>query len=420
MIFNNPGTATDYGDQQGLPSEASGSANLILIMGRALLTLGAPAHRLEAALVKVAERLGLSAQFFSTPTALMAALGDGHRQHTYLVRVNQAGTDFSRLTDITEIVEKIGLGSGNPALAAEQVSDILNRKPLYNAWLSFLAYVMISMPTALMLGGGWNEAILAGIAGSAVGILAIFTGRFTAVDRLFVPLCATAVSFITFCWCGWQQQTAVMPATMAGMIALLPGLGLTIATRELSTGHLVSGSSRLAGVLLVFATLGFGLALGGTIAQALVGTPPSITPTLVGAEYQILATLVATIGFVLLFNAYLRDWAWVLVAVIIAWYASMAGNMLLDAPLGAFAGALVVGLVGNIFARVTTRPSSILHTPGLLLLVPGSIGFRSLSDLLNADIISGIQTGFLAVITAVALTTGMIVASVLIAPKNEL
>lgn len=419
-MFSNPGSATDYDDEQTLPSEVNGPANLILIMGRALLTLGAPAHRLEAALLRVAERMGLSAQFFSTPTALMTALGDGDRQHTYLIRVSQAGTDFSRLTDITEVVEKVGLGSGNPALAAEQISDILNRKPLYNAWLSFLAYVMISMPTALMLGGGWNEAILAGIAGSAVGILATFTGRFTGIDRLFVPMCATVVSLITFCWCGWNGQTAVMPATMAGMIALLPGLGLTIATRELSTGHVVSGSSRLAGVLLVFATLGFGLAFGGTIAQALVGAPPNITPVLVGTEYQILAALVATTGFALLFNAYMRDWAWIFIAVIIAWYTSMAGNMLLDAPLGAFVGALVVGLVGNFFARVTGRPSSILHTPGLLLLVPGSVGFRSLSDLLNSDVVSGIETGFLAVLTAVALTTGMIVASVLIAPKNEL
>ncbi len=419
-MFNNPGTTSDYDRHAALPSDVNGPANLILIMGRALLTLGSPAHRLEAALSRVAERLGLSAQFFSTPTALMAALGDGHRQQTYLIRVNQAGTDFSRLTDITRVVEKIGLGSGNPALAAEQVDDILNRQPLYGAWLSFLAYVLIAMPAALMLGGGWNEAILAGIAGSLVGILAHLTGRFTGIDRLFVPLSATVVSLITFGWSGWFGDTAVMPATMAGMIALLPGLGLTIATRELSTGHVVSGSARLASVLLVFATLGFGMALGGTIAQSVIGAPASITPVTVAAEYQILAALVATSGFALLFKAYLRDWGWIFLVVIVAWYASMAGRLLLDVPLGAFVGGLVVGLVGNLYARWTGRPGSILHTPGLLLLVPGSVGFRSLSDLLNADVISGIQTGFLAVLTAVALTTGMIVASVLVRPKNEL
>ncbi len=419
-MFNNPGSTSDYDEQQALPSDVSGPANLILIMGRALLTLGSPAHRLEAALSGVAERLGLSAQFFSTPTAMMAALGDGHRQQTYLIRVNQAGTDFSRLTDIIDIVEEVGLGSGNPALAAEQVTHILNRKPLYSAWLSFLAYVMIGMPTALMLGGGWNEAILAGVAGAVVGMLAVMTTQFTSIDRLFVPLSATTVSLITFGWCGWHTETAVMPATMAGMIALIPGLGLTIATRELSTGHLVSGSSRLAGVMLVFATLIFGLALGGTIAQTVVGPLSEYVPTAVATEYQLLAALVATMGFVLLFNAYLRDWLWIFLAVIVAWYSAMAGKIMLDVPLGAFAGGLVVGLVGNLYARWTGRPSSVLHTPGLLLLVPGSVGFRSLNDLLNSDVVSGIETGFLAVLTAVALTTGMIVASVLVTPKNEL
>jgi len=225
------------------------------------------------------------------------------------------------------------------------------------------------------------------------------------------------VSLVTFGWCGWHSQTAVIPATMAGMIALIPGLGLTIATRELSTGHLVSGSSRLANVVLVFATLIFGLALGGAIAKAVVGVPSEYVAIAVATHYQLFAALIATLGFVLLFNAYIRDSLWILVVVLVSWCSSLFAQTLLDVPLAAFTGGMMVGLVGNLYARWTGRPGSILHTPGLLLLVPGSIGFRSLNDLLNANVISGVQTGFLAMLTAVALTTGMIVASVLIAPR---
>lgn len=419
-MFTSPNNTPDYVDQETLPSDASASANLILIMGRALLTLGSPAHRMEATLSAVAERLGLSAQFFSTPTALLAALGNEDTQQTFLIRADTSSTDFSRLTDITEVVEKVALGSSNPSLAAQKVDDILKRPPLYSAWLTFLAYIMIAMPTALMLGGGWPESVLAGITGAVVGLLALLSGRSIGIDRLFVPLSATIVSFITFSWCAWHGQTAAIPATMAGMIVLIPGLSLTIATRELSTGHVVSGSARLAGTALVFATLVFGLALGSAIAQTLVGELPDHIPVIVDTRYQVVAAIMATMGFALLFNAYLRDWVWVLVAVILAWYSNIAGTSLFGMPLGAFVAGLIVGLAGNLFARWTGRPGSIVHTPGLLLLVPGSIGFRSLNDLLNADVISGVQTGFLAILTAVALTTGMIVASVLIAPKNEL
>jgi uncharacterized membrane protein YjjB (DUF3815 family) len=80
----------------------------------------------------------------------------------------------------------------------------------------------------------------------------------------------------------------------------------------------------------------------------------------------------------------------------------------------------MVGLAGNLYAQATGRPSSILHIPGLILLVPGSIGLRSLATLLREDVISGVETGLLAGIIAVALTTGIILASVLVPPKNTL
>ena len=71
-------------------------------------------------------------------------------------------------------------------------------------------------------------------------------------------------------------------------------------------------------------------------------------------------------------------------------------------------------------AIASGRPASIVQIPGLILLVPGSIGMRSLSALLGQDVISGLETGFLAVMVAVALATGMILASALVPPRISL
>ncbi|MFU8832596.1 MAG: threonine/serine exporter family protein, partial [Wenzhouxiangella sp.] len=68
------------------PYEASRYASLVLNLGRALLHVGSPAHRLEAAMQIMADRLGLRAEFFSTPTALMVSLGDESKQQTFLAR----------------------------------------------------------------------------------------------------------------------------------------------------------------------------------------------------------------------------------------------------------------------------------------------------------------------------------------------
>jgi len=50
--------------------------------------------------------------------------------------------------------------------------------------------------------------------------------------------------------------------------------------------------------------------------------------------------------------------------------------------------------------------------------VPGSIGFRSVTSLLGDDVVRGIETGFLTAIIAIALTTGMMLSSVLLPPKK--
>ena len=420
-MFNKPIGDIDHSETPVLEGDGlARQAQLILTMGRALLTLGTPAHRLEATMTSIAERLGMSAQFFSTPSALFVALGKNHRQQTFMMRISQSGADFSRLADITTVIENVADGHGDLQAAVDQVEHILLRPPQYAQWLMLASYVLVGMPVAFLLGGGWIEAAVGGAAALLVAILAWAGKHYDGIARLFVPVSAAAASFITFSWCAWHGGTALLPATMAALVTLLPGLDLTIATRELSTGHLVSGSSRLASVLLVFATLGFGLALGGALAKPLFGVPPIIDATASPLWLLGIAATTSTIGFTLLFNAHLRDAPWILLVVVVSWGSGTLGNMLLGMPLGAFAGGVMVGLTGNIYARIMNRPGSILHTPGLLLLVPGSVGFRSLHNLLNADIITGIQTAFLAVLTAVALTVGMIVASTLIKPRNEL
>jgi len=420
-MFNKPIGDIDHSETPVLEGDGlARQAQLILTMGRALLTLGTPAHRLEATMTGIADRLGLTAQFFSTPSALFVALGKDHRQQTFMMRIIQSGADFSRLADITTVIENVAGGSGDLKQAAENVDHILERPALYGSWLSFFAYALIGVPVAMLLGGGWLEAAVGGAAALLIAAVAALSRVYEGLCRLFVPVSATLASFVTFSWCAWHGNTALLPPTMAALITLLPGLDLTIATRELSTGHLVSGSSRLASVLLVFATLGFGLALGGEFAKLLFGIAPDVDAVTVPLWMLGSAAITSTIGFVFLFNAHFRDAPWILLVIAVSWVSGTAGNLLLGVPLGAFAGGLMVGLTGNVYARIMNRPGSILHTPGLLLLVPGSVGFRSLHNLLNADIITGIQTAFLAVLTAVALTVGMIVASTLIKPRNEL
>ena len=56
---------------------------------------------------------------------------------------------------------------------------------------------------------------------------------------------------------------------LASLIALLPGLELTTAVRELSTQHLVSGVARLGGAIATLIKLAFGTVVASQICHGL-------------------------------------------------------------------------------------------------------------------------------------------------------
>ncbi|MDT8409567.1 MAG: threonine/serine exporter family protein [Wenzhouxiangellaceae bacterium] len=407
-------------EQAHQPYESSPYATLVLNFGRALLRVGSPAHRLEAAMQVMADRLGLIAEFFSTPTALIASLGDGERQQTYLARVEPGGTDLGKLTELSEVMESLARGDLDPIEADRRVREIDQRAPNHRGFTLLAAYVLVSAGACVLIGGGWREMILGGLLGGVTGTSVVLLWQHTELSHLLKPLSATLVTLIGSLWCGIDPKTALVPSVIAGMITLVPGMDLTAATRELATGHQVSGAARLASTIAVFALLALGLALGGWAARLFVGPIPMVPPSDLPTWLLPAGLAIAALGFVILFQAFWKDWIWIFLACLTAWAGSSLGGIL-DAPvLGAFIGALLVGLAGNLFARFKNRPGSIMHLPGLILLVPGSMGMRSLSALVSQDIISGLETAFLTGMIAVALTTGLILASALIPPKISL
>jgi uncharacterized membrane protein YjjB (DUF3815 family) len=52
--------------------------------------------------------------------------------------------------------------------------------------------------------------------------------------------------------------------------------------------------------------------------------------------------------------------------------------------------------------------------PGVLLLVPGSIGFRSFSLLLEQQVVVGVDAAFTMTMTAISLVAGLLLANILV------
>jgi uncharacterized membrane protein YjjB (DUF3815 family) len=58
--------------------------------------------------------------------------------------------------------------------------------------------------------------------------------------------------------------------------------------------------------------------------------------------------------------------------------------------------------------------------PAVLLLVPGSMGFRGVSALLGRDTLSGVGTLFEMFVVAIAIVAGLLVANAVVSPRRSL
>jgi uncharacterized membrane protein YjjP (DUF1212 family) len=394
---------------------ADGRVNFLLDLGRALHESGLAAHQLEDLLALTSRRLGIEGQFFASPTSILAAFGSRHQQRTYMIRTVPEPPDLGRLARVSEIAEQVSKGVLNPRDASTELGKI---DPTGGSpWALVIGYMLASSAAARIFGGGLREIEVAAIAGILTGTLALFVPTRPRFARIFEPVaaavCAAFVALVGIV----LRDFSVATATLAGVVVLIPGLVVTTAINELATQHLTAGTTRMASAFMTFVGIAFGWALGERVAT-LYGFPPNVAPTPLPEWTLWLSLLAAAIAFALLLRADKRDWPWIVVVAIVAMAASRLGTAMLGAELGSFVGAFAIGVFASLFSRFVRRPSATVLVPGLLVLVPGSTGFRGFLAMLQDNVVPGIGAGFTMILTAVALVAGLLTAAAVLPERT--
>jgi len=389
-------------------------------LSRALGTYGTAAHRLEAAVSLCAHEFGFECHVFSTPTSVLLSVEIDGSHHSYLSRIVPGEVNLSKLRRFDELFNAVIAGRVSPKAGVQKIKQIVHERDPIAGWMHVLSIALVSASAAVFLGGGLREIGTASMIGGTVGVLGLFVGKNREYARLMEFLAGLVAAAIA-----WLMTLVIGPyappiAMIAGIIFLIPGLTLTMSMTELATRNVVSGSARLIGALMIFLLMGFGAAVGNQAVHAFFVLPESIEPTRLGEGWNILAAFVASLLFVVLFRAKWSDAIGMVLAVFVSFYSSRFGSEHFGLEFGVCFAALCVGALGNLYARVMDRPSAIVLLPGLLMLVPGSVGFRSLQLLMDQDTIMGMQSAFTVLILGSALVVGLLLSNVIVPPRKVL
>ena len=402
------------------PGAHSQPEQLLLDLALALAESHTASHRLESALADAAESLGVQAQFFSIPTGVFASIGSGVDQRASLMRVEPADVNLARLIALNEVLDDVARGDVSDDFALERVAEIREQSGPWGRPAVIASFGLASACSVVFFGGAWREIGVALLIGTLIGLIVVFASvqhRLRRVGDFVAGLTAAAVAAVSSAYLGPLDVPSV---TLASVIVLIPGLTLTVAMSELAEKNLVSGSSRLVGALMVLLTLALGVAAGQLLTGSFNagGADPVRHFGILG---EAAAVLLAPVAFVVLFQARSKDYLPIALVGAIGYASARAGAAWAGGgEFGAGIGAFCVGASANLYSRLTARPAAVASLPGILLLVPGSIGFRGVSSLLHADTVVGLDSAFRTAVIGAALVVGLLLANAAVPARRLL
>ena len=397
---------------------SSTTTDFLMAMAAALSSFGSPAHRVEEAMTHCAQQLGIEATFFSLPTAVHAMFGRGDGARTMIARVPTVGVNLERLVQLDEIRLAVASGACSPREGSERLKAALALPCRHSNVTMIVAFGFVSAACAALFQGGIVEVLAAATTGLAIGVVDHFGSRFDISQRLldfFSGLLASVVA--------WALARTVGPlaydiALVAGLIVLMPGLTLTIAIKELSTLNLVAGTARMMYAFTVLAAVGFGVAVGHRIFGFGIGA--DVPPIPLPQWTMVPALLTSGTALAVLLQVRRQHFIAVMMVGAIGYTTAYLGTNLIGAEPGACIAAASVGIASNLWSRRMRVPSVVAMVPGIILLVPGSTGFRGVFAFLNQDSIAAVDAVFMMLFTAVALVTGLLLANTALPSRTTL
>lgn len=398
----------------------------VVELARHLHAYGTTSQRLEAAIELVAKRLQLVCEPWSNPTGIILSFSDptrpaGESDTTRLIRPGLGDTNLRKLCAADRIAEEVITGHLDIPAGRAALRELDRPAGQRERAMLAVGFALASGAVAGLLRLPWLDIATAGTIGFLIGLLALAAQSRPRLHESFEALAGLLAGFVTIVVSSVIGPLNLNTVIIASLIVLLPGMSLALATNELTSRHLVSGTARFAGALITIVSLTIGTAIALGIANA-IGIEPHVRASRPQPEWVVwMAVGVASFAFAVLFQAQRRDYPLVMLSVLGGYLISRFAGEWLGPQAGVFLAALAATAAGNAYARWCNRPGALVRLPGIIILVPGSISLRGVISLVQSqDIGAGGAAAMAALNTLMALLAGLILGNLLLTARRNL
>lgn len=371
--------------------------DLSMRIAESLIAVGAATNEVVLSATRVAAALGIRPVHIEiTFNAITVSYHGGETDLPFtLVRVVRAPVpDHAKLQQLQALVADIE--AGLELDEARVRFHVIRRTPFrYRPAVIVLVQGLLAVGVCLLYGASWATTLIALLA----AVAAALTQR--AMARMHVPFFfsqAAGALVVTAFAAGANLLLIHGAATFvdirpgiiiaAGIVLMLAGISVVGAAQDAIDGFALTAAGRIIDLALLTLGVVLGIVGGVSVAQRLgIGFPLSTDPPGLGSALMQVAGVVVIAVTVAVWNgATART---ILVSALlgsIAWggfaLASAGGA---GVPVASGFGALVASFIGTLMAHRLHVPSIAVTTAAIVPMVPGSVVYRGLLGLVEAE-----------------------------------
>lgn len=360
-------------------------------------------------------------------TVIVSALPTADSPPVTIVRgVHARSTDYTRLGELDQLVQRITSGGVTVDQAHEAMDELSERPHPYPRWLATVGWAGFALGIAMLLGGGWLTCILAAVTSAVIDQV----GR--RLNRIGTPFffqqvagAAIATSVAVAAYLYADLGPTVMVAT--GIVMLLSGLTFVGAMQDAVTGYMLTSLARLGEAVLMTSGIVVGILAGLQIAE-IAGVSISLhvdaTESFIAPSRPLsisLAIFGAALAGACLTVASYAPLRAILTAGLAAGLAEAVLIALGNAGFGQIfasgAAAVGVGLVATLISIRRQAPALVTATAGIMPMLPGLAVFRAVfAFAVDGNFDNGIRQMMSAIAIALALGSGVVLGEFLGSP----
>lgn len=237
-------------------------------IGEQLLISGAEVHRVEESICRMCAAFGFSRTdvFIITSSMVVTAYDQNNTPYTQTRRITTATVDIEKIHRLNGLSRQICAQSMTEDEIRKALTKAIEGKT-YPFWVELLCYGGIAGAFTLFFGGTAVEALISLLVGFIVRLGISLCNKAVPGNifaKFFSAVVATALAYAAV-RLGWIEKVDMI--IIGNIMTLIPGIGLTVALRDLFTGDSIAGLLRTIEAVLTALAIAAGYflvaALGG-------------------------------------------------------------------------------------------------------------------------------------------------------------